>query len=261
MSSSGSADSQLDVTVPCEADIRILEERQLGHKISNIVGIGQRCRHGFGQAFAFDPLGRPRLAGRKSHLESGLFRLSCPLLVKAVDEWEREGAVRLLNAELEDPTNAGAAAGLEEAHAGHAAARHEIIGERLPGMLAEAEAAGPEQAAVVRTVLKSGIAGQTRSKLDVKCVHAQLADTLCRSGSNAVGASLLERLAERGVPLRGSDDCCAQCDLAVPESEARERWWYEPSKNKWKLRKRLLRRRARKEEEAAAGLLVDRVDA
>jgi len=51
------------------------------------------------------------------------------------------------------------------------------------------------------------------------------------------------RLEARGTPVHGDDDCCAQCDLSVPEGEARRRWWYEPAKNKWKLRKKLQRRK------------------
>ena len=34
--------------------------------------------------------------------------------------------------------------------------------------------------------------------------------------------------------MDGDDACCAQCDLKLTESEARGRWWYEPTKNKWK---------------------------
>ena len=84
---------------------------------------------------------------RKSRLESGLFRLTCPLLVKAVDEWEGEGAVVSINEEVRasvadgqdgaSATGDSLAARLDEAHRDHAAARLALIGDRLPDVLAE----------------------------------------------------------------------------------------------------------------------------
>lgn len=235
--------------------------------MSNILGVGMRCKHGHPQAFAFDPVRRAPWAfgtERKSKLESGLFRLSCPLLVKAVDEWEAEGAVKRINEEVVSGTdgsgtNQGGADGslaalLAEAHAGHAKAREELIGDRMPELLDAAEAAGEQQQHVVNMVLASGIAGQTRTKTDIKCVHAQLGDHLCRSASNGVAAELLRRLeVDRKVEVHGNDDCCNQCSLAVPESVARRTWWYEPSKNKWKLRKTARRSKVMRAQTSAAG--------
>lgn len=296
--------SQLSVTPATPGDLRVLEERQLGHRMTNVAGVGCRCVHGFAQAFAFDPLLRPEKVigaskqdrSKKTRLESGLFRLSCPLLVKAVDEWEAEGAVAGINAEIRagaglpaltwngqgGDTGAGAGAtgdggrpgaaaaraaaaaaargagglmgALDEAHAAHSAARRELIGDRLPALLAEAAADGPVQTQTANLVLDSGIAGQTRSKVDVKCLHAQLADHLCRGESNGVGAHLIERLTARGVETRGTAACRAQCDLRVPESEARATWWYEPEKNHWKIRKKLRRRKAEKVAQYSKGV-------
>ena len=110
-----------------------------------------------------------------------------------------------------------------------------------------AAADGEEQSRITEMMLASGIAGQTIGKIDVKCVHAQLADHLCRSESNGVAAELLRRLELRGTEVDGNEACRVQCDLAVPEAEAREVWWYEPSKNKWKLRKEKQRRKAEKD--------------
>jgi hypothetical protein len=74
--------------------------------------------------------------------------------------------------------------------------------------------------------------------------HAQLADYLCRSGDNGVGALIVDRLEKRGVSVDGDDFCRNQCDLCTPVAEAMQGWWYEPSKNKWKLRKRFRNRQA-----------------
>ena len=200
---------------------------------------------------------------RKSKVESGLFRLSCPRLVKAVDEWEAEGAVASLNNEIRRSgrhatthDGLGAVAGeqeglphdslaakLERAHEEHSAARKELVRDRLPAVLAEMS---EEEHTLATRILDSGIAGQTRSKIDLKCVHAQLADHLCRSQSNGLAAELMQRLEDRGVPVRGDDACRSQCNLALPEDAARANWWYEPSKNKWKLKKNKQRRKERR---------------
>ena len=85
---------------------------------------------------------------------------------------------------------------------------------------------------------------------------------MCRDNTNGVANELLKRLEEKGTPVRGDDSCAAQCNLHLSETEARRLWWYEPMKNKWKLRKKLQRRKrnnaARRAEqqavEAAAAL-------
>lgn len=99
-------------------------------------------------------------------------------------------------------------------------------------------------------VASSGIAGQTPHKADVKCLHAQMADHLCRSRSNAVGDRIERGLAARGIRLDGDSECWQQCDLAVPATEST--WWYTPV-NRWKLRKQKERRRAQR---AASNLVV-----
>ena len=89
---------------PAAGDRRVIEERHLEHQV-NLLAVGMRCKHGCPQAFAYDSLSRPgamkmvkgglkREKQRSLPLDHGLFRLSCPHLVKAIDEWEREGAVQ-----------------------------------------------------------------------------------------------------------------------------------------------------------------------
>lgn len=75
-----------------EGDLRSIEERQLRHKAGTSVGVSPPCRHGFPQAFAFDPCGHK--------VSSGLFRLSCPLLVQAIDQLEDEGGIEDINTRL-----------------------------------------------------------------------------------------------------------------------------------------------------------------
>lgn len=90
------ATALVEAYVPTEAsagDLRSIEERQLRHKAGTLVTVSPPCRYGFPQAFAFDPCGHK--------VSSGLFRLSCPKLVQAIDELEDEGGIEEVNARLE----------------------------------------------------------------------------------------------------------------------------------------------------------------
>lgn len=249
-------DAPLSLWHPTPEDVRVVEERQLGNRV-NMLGVGMRCRHGCPQAFAFDALerpgavyrgpgSRPRTKPRSLPLEAGLFRLSCPLLVKAIDEWEAEGAVKQLNAQVAADESGFLPAALRAAHGKHSAARLALFGARLRERLRQAPpddfAKTKRGAAALHHIISSGVAGQTQDKADVKCLHAQVADFLCRNGDNAIGALVLSGLTARGVDVRGDVHCNNQCSLAVDLDDARRGWWYEPVKNKWKLRQTARRR-------------------
>jgi len=269
--------AKLSISTPSVDDISIVEERQLGHKVNGIVGVGLRCRHGVAQAFARDPIRRARNDGRKAPdmpLDSSLFRLSCPMLVQEIDKWEAEGAVVHMNAEAtgqswrgqrprwqtphapahqepiveassDEPLTA-LARGLTTAHVEHAAARLEILGKGRLDALLEDSPKDSSKGKLMRTILRSGIAGQLPTKIDVKCFHAQIADHLCRSESNAVGRLILQRLKTRGVDVHGTADCFNQCNLFKSRAEAETGWWYTSVKNGQKLRKRHVNRKKAK---------------
>ena len=151
--------------------------------------------------------------------------------------------MRALNAEIAADASGELPRQLARAHRGHAAARREVVGDRAAVALA---ACSEEAGLIARTALHSGIAGQSPRKSDVKCLHAQAADALCRPGRNHIGEQLvLLRLQHaRGVAVRGAGAaCCEQCNPRVPAEQAG--WWYTPAKNRWKLRKRLMRRKAK----------------
>ena len=95
----GPVAADLSVEPPTNSDLRVIVERQLGYTGNateyNVFAVGCRCKHGYPQAFAFNPLTRStpshhRNPLRRAPVDSGLFRLSCPWLVKAIDEWEAE---------------------------------------------------------------------------------------------------------------------------------------------------------------------------
>ena len=145
-SCSSNGSSNLRVELPSDHDRRVVQERQLGHKMDALFGCGTRCKHGFPQAVAYDPVCRPpwvingKVLERKTKLESALFRLTCPLLVQAIDEWEAEGAVKEINREVQ--ASEQLSEWLATAHAEHAQARREVIGERTRAALAQLKADG-----------------------------------------------------------------------------------------------------------------------
>jgi len=244
---SWAAAAALSLEEPSADDLRVISERHVMHPLSGVAGVGRRCKFGVPQAFAMDPFNRH--GRRSSPIDSGLFRLSCPRLVKAIDELEARGAVRSLTAEV--AAQPALAEHLDAAHAAHAAARLTLAGEERVRQLLAKEPEESEQGVRARTILKSGIAGQQRSKLDVKCLHAVVADYLCRSGTNKIGAMVLERLEARSVHTCGDLLCFNQCNMKHSTDKAMTGWYYMSNKNRAKLRNRLIGRQLMNERRRA----------
>lgn len=220
---------------PSPRDIECIEERQLEHKVQAFA-VGQRCRHGFPQAFGFHPILGPKVT-------SGLFRLSCPLLVQAIDEWENEGAVR----EMSDMVRSSddMSSNYVEANRRTAAIRRDLIERHEGGLDLVRAKLGPYNS---ERYMSSGIAGiPSEHTWDVKCLHAQVADYLCRPNDdrdegNAIGKEALRKLAEeKGIDILGTDSCCQQCD--VGRERTPEDWSYIPKKNRQGLRRTRKRRK------------------
>jgi hypothetical protein len=170
---------------------------------------------------------------------SGICRLTCPYLVKALDEYEAEGAVAAFNVRLlsGEATAEGRAwpAALDGANQAHRALRRALMSDEEVARVQERLGAEHEDA-----FMQSGVAGMSPTKLDdVKCLHAQLGDYLLR-GHNAVGEAVAKDLEQQGISLGGSADCRQQCDVAMPEVEGG--WSYKSTKNHSKLRTKQQRR-------------------
>lgn len=226
-------------TTPLTEQDEVVFDRQLQVRAHSLHSAGRRCQHGFPQAFVMNPL---RRAGEdRLPPEGGLFRLTCPLLVKAIDEWEASGAVSELEREVEADLSGVLRAGLEAANVGHAAARRELFGRDVANALSlESRRWVREQ---TELVMQTGVAAQSPSKPVVKCLHAQVADHLCRfAAPNVIARRILDQLRARRVAVDGDNVCRQQCDPAVPIGAAA--FWYTPAKNRWKLAKRKLRRRS-----------------
>lgn len=212
-------------------DKHVIEDRQLRHRASDAVAVPActRCKHGFPQAALYKPIGVNKPI-------SGITRLTCPWLVKAIDEFEGDGAINRFNARLQADSNWQS--NLRATNQAHRMIRRDLMTDE------EVESLHEIFGDVGATAfLHSGIAGMSPTKLDdVKCLHAQVSDYLLRGGSNTIGEAVLDQLEQLGVDPAGSSFCREQCDVASPETT--DTWRYVPAKNKQGLRQRRNRRRA-----------------
>lgn len=221
---------------PTERDRESIELRQLRHPVTSLMGTGRRCQYGFPQAFMLNPQGRFRAGLKRIPLDAGLFRLSCPFLVRAIDEWESEGAVQDFNTRI--LASEALHADLQEINNRHRSIRRHVVGE--------VDSAALDADPVGNIILNSGLAGLTVDD-DVKCLHALLADALCRREHTELHKEVLRGLRRRNTSLDGCANCWQQCDASNQESPSS--WSYTPAKNKQKLRQTIARRkelRARK---------------
>eukprot|EP00569_Conticribra_weissflogii_P010541 CAMPEP_0171378818 /NCGR_PEP_ID=MMETSP0879-20121228/24980_1 /TAXON_ID=67004 /ORGANISM="Thalassiosira weissflogii, Strain CCMP1336" /LENGTH=356 /DNA_ID=CAMNT_0011889383 /DNA_START=196 /DNA_END=1266 /DNA_ORIENTATION=+ len=268
-------------TPPTSTHLQTIQSRQLHHALTPsqvFCTSTHSCRHGHPQAFGFHPTKGPKLV-------SGLFRLSCPLLVQAIDEWEGEGGVRemsdwmLRNDHFTDRhggidgkvreglTKEEKIAGYEYSNEMQTQIRTELVDSHADfdnggdsiGARSELERRLGEHNA--NKFLESGVAGiPPHQTFDVKCIHAHVADHLCRSSGgsmdvddenesvtrngNIIGRKALQILqVQRGVPIHGSAVCWQQCD--VNRDVQPGDWNYTPKKNRQGLRSTRLRRKER----------------
>lgn len=107
-----------------------------------------------------------------------------------------------------------------------------------------------------RRFIDSGVAGIPPDQTyNVKCIHAHVADHLCRCPSsatdtttkggniNVIGEQALSVLEDRGVQIMGNDVCWQQCN--ANRDQLPSDWQYIPKKNRQKLRSTRFRRKER----------------
>lgn len=233
-----------EAEVASEEDRLCIEERQhFGPVPRELLVDRKRCRYGFPQAMVLRPV------NPQGKLSSGSLRLTCPHLVKAIDECEATGGIDEFNQELR--SNVAWQEDFRRTNEVWRAARSAMMDSKD---LEHARNALGDQAQVF---LESGIIGVALGKVhDVKCLHAHLADHLVR-GQNAIGAHVKAKLLDRGVALDGNSECWQQCDRKCDAKLAS--WWYVPMKNKFKfLRKRLRKQGA--SGAAESNVSIDRLD-
>lgn len=214
-----------------DEDLLCLEERHLFRKASRrgsggvadqIIGAGQRCRHGWPQAVLYEPLYRERPG---KHFRFGdMTRLTCPLLVAAVDEMEKAGAMVFYNLRCE--TDAEWGTHLRQVNEAHKHLREQLVADRAAD-LADARLHYGEK--TFATAMGAGLASMSMDSQDVKCLHAHVADELLRRGQNPIGQQALKDIEDQGIPTDGTDQCCDNCNVHLPLEEAR--WRLQKCKN------------------------------
>jgi len=221
------------MTALTEADLECIDQRHLYRKPADFgakrelgrqtVGAGGRCRHGWPQAIVYDPLYRER--PDKSHRLGDTTRLTCPLLVTAIDKLEKGGAMERYNQRL--LPGADWEGELQKVNEAHRLLRLELIGDRS-AELAEVRQILGEQAFAI--AMRTGLASlRPEARPDVKCLHAQVADELVRGGDNPIAKQVLRDIEDQGVLIHGSEECCDNCDVRVPLPLAR--WKLDRCKN------------------------------
>lgn len=211
---------------PSNADLECISNRQVFSDTEGVFAVNNdHCKYGFPQAFIRYPVG--------TRISSGMLRLSCPLLVKGIDEYEADGGIEHFNAMLAKNESLR-----ENFNRVNYAWRDIKILTTTPEQRRRIVTLFGEDGA--ENILNSGIIGVTQHKLDdVKCLHAHTADYLLR-GDNLIGMLVLEKLRDREVEVRGCAQCSDQCGGKISKEEAK--FWYVPAKNKLKLQARRERR-------------------
>jgi len=248
-------------TTPTDLKIMLRQTGQAAPTESAIgVPSSYNCRHGCPQAFAMDPM--PATTGR---VNSGLIKLTCPLLVNAIDALEDEGMISALSKKMGEDQDWQRSA--RDIHVEHAQIRKQMItGDGRAG-----DGDGDSQQMDVlkerlgekgtNSFLDSGVAGSTLDSLDVKCIHAWMGDYLFRfndgneplsassSSPTPLGKAICEGLAEKGVDLRGTVNCSVYCDpnSSLPSAPPNPR-----NKQRLKSRKEVARRKRNKDGDVEA---------
>lgn len=229
--------------LPTRQNLQTIQERQLFHKLQpeQVFCVSSPCRHGHPQAFGFHPTNGPKLA-------SGLFRLSCPLLVQHIDEWENQGGVREMTDWLRNDASGVKRRGYEKANGLQKDIRMELVGDDKGKLVSRMGTFNAEK------ILESGVAGiPSTQTYNVKCIHAHVADHLCRQDGNVIGARALEILQnQRGASILGNDTCWRQCSLTYEQQPSD--WNYVPKKNRQALRSTRQRRKELREDNEKDGV-------
>ena len=235
-----------------EQDKLCIETRQLDRTVNGIWAVEKkRCKYGFPRAFVRSAVTYPNKcypddsevktpgmlgseARDKIQVSSGMLRLSCPHLVKAVDDLEDEGGIETINDRLnadrdDDELAEPLRLSFLRVNKAWATIRSTTMSQ---GDIKVAEAyLGKEGAS---TMINSGIIGVTPEKVDdVKCLHAHLGDYLLR-GDNKIGEWVLEILQRKKIDENGCETCYQQCSSKISREDSQ--FWYMSRKNKEKLR-------------------------
>jgi hypothetical protein len=172
-----------------------------------------------------------------------MLRLSCPHLVQEIDEYENNGGgIEYFNSLLKDENNQQGKLlreNFKDINNSWKRIRNKAITDNDRNFLNEQ--LGPLNA---NNLINSGLIGISINRTDdVKCLHAQIADTLIRGPNcNKIGDLALKKLNENGCDTNGCEKkkCYQQCDLNFKRTD--DSYYYIPQKNKQKLRQNRINR-------------------
>jgi hypothetical protein len=236
--------------VPVTSQDTAVLQKQTGQVAPGLAAIGvpstSKCQHGYPQVFLLNPI------VDNKRMNSGLVKLSCPLLVRAIDEMEDEGYISKFTEWVQQEEKVQTS--VQESHNIHATVRKQLIrsddndnnNSTTTALQSLTDKLGENGA---QAFLNSGIAGASIDKPDVKCLHAWLGDYLYRSTDNILGeeiAHVLEQ--ERGIPMCGTADCHKFCN---PTSTVLVEPPKPRNKQRLKTKKELTRRKRNKERMAS----------
>lgn len=171
---------------PTPEDVQVIEKRQIGRPPHSIFAVEKsRCKYGFPQAFVQYPV--------STAISSGMIRLACPHLVKGIDALEAEGGLDLFDTKLANENEDGVLrTTFDKANKAWRTIRDVTVNaEDRKHMDSKLGKEGAD------FLMDSGLIGCTIGKLQVKCLHAHVADHLMR-GSNEIGAEALKLLEDKG---------------------------------------------------------------
>jgi hypothetical protein len=228
--------------VPVTSQDTAVLQKQTGQVAPSLAAIGIpatcKCQHGYPQVFLMNPIFDKRM-------NSGLVKLTCPLLVMAIDELEDEGYISKFTEWVQQEEYVQTS--VQESHRTHATVRKQLIlsddnNNSTTALQSLTDKLGENGA---QAFLNSGIAGASIDKPDVKCLHAWLGDYLYRSTDNVLGGEVAHMLEqERGIPMCGTADCHKFCNptstVLVEPPKAR-------NKQRLKTKKERTRRKRNKE--------------
>ena len=179
-----------------------------------------KCKHGYTQVFSLDPM--PSNKFGMDRLNSGLIKLTCPLLVNGIDVMEDDKFMNEINDKLiADNEENELVECMNDAHKVHAETRKELIfGDDNSDSIEENDSYKLLESKLgergAKYFIEAGVAGANTlsKKVDVKCLHAWLGDYLMRSDTIAehpIGDMIANELEKRGISISGTDDCHAVC--------------------------------------------------
>jgi len=189
-----------------------------------------------------DPL--PASTGGR-RLNSGLVKLTCPLLVHAVDALEDEGGIDEFNERLR--TDAAWQNSALLAHKLHEEVRNTLLSDEDVDAIRDKLGNKGTDA-----FMSAGVAGSSAGSIvDAKCLHAWLADCTFREHDDdpghapLLGRAVAESLKMRGVDATGTEECFVLCDPCSNEAPSPPR---PRNKQRLKTGKETARRRRRRKQ-------------